>query len=111
MLYKFKSKTTGDLIMLEANGRRVLEVIGKDSSPGSGAKGIIEPAQMAAAITALHSAMDKEDADKEAASAAALANHEPAPQFDAISLRQRALPFIEMLRRCEKAGAQVVWGV
>jgi len=111
MLYKFKSKTTGDLIMLEANGRRVLEIIGKDTSPDSGAKGIIEPAQMPAAITALQLALVKEDADKEAANAAALANHEPPPKFDAISLRQRALPFIELLRRCEKAGAQVVWGV
>ena len=30
MLYKFKSKAAGDLIMLEPNGRRVLEIIGKD---------------------------------------------------------------------------------
>ena len=42
MLYKFKSKTTGDLIMLEPNGRRVLEVIGKEA----GLKGIILPEQM-----------------------------------------------------------------
>src|SRR5438128_398173 len=43
MLYKFKSKAAGDLIMLEPNGRRVLEIIGKDPAP----KGIIESAQMA----------------------------------------------------------------
>ncbi len=31
MLYKFKSKAAGDVIMLEPNGRRVLEIIGKDA--------------------------------------------------------------------------------
>ena len=33
MLYKFKSKSTADLIMLEPNGRRVLEIIGKTPGP------------------------------------------------------------------------------
>ena len=111
MLYKFKSKITGDVIMLEPNGRRVLEIIGKDTSSASAGKGIIEPDQMAAAIAALQAAVAREEADKKAAIAAALASNEPAPQLDAISLRQRALPFIEMLRRCEQAGAEVVWGV
>ena len=37
MLYKFKSRVTGDLIMLEPNGRQVLEIMGKDP----GASGII----------------------------------------------------------------------
>jgi regulator of protease activity HflC (stomatin/prohibitin superfamily) len=107
MLYKFKSKTTGDVIMLQPNGQRVLEIIGKDS----GGKGIILPAQMAAAITALETAIAQEEADRAAAVAQALADHEAAPRFEAISLRQRALPFIDMLRRCEKAGHEIVWGV
>jgi hypothetical protein len=35
MLYKFKSRSTGDLIMLEVNGRQVLEILGKDpDAPG-----------------------------------------------------------------------------
>jgi hypothetical protein len=107
MLYKFKSKTTGDVIMLQPNGRRVLEIIGKDS----GAKGIILPSQMAAAVTALEAAISQEEADRAAAVAQALADHEAPPRFEAISLRQRALPFIDMLRRCEKAGHEIVWGV
>lgn len=48
MLYKFKSKAAGDLIMLEPNGRRVLEIIGKDAGP----KGIILPEEMPGAIGA-----------------------------------------------------------
>ena len=39
MLYKFKSKAAGDLIMLEPNGRRVLQIIGKEPGP----KGIVLP--------------------------------------------------------------------
>lgn len=107
MLYKFKSKATGDLIMLEPNGRRVLEIIGKDAGP----KGIIESGQMAAAIAALESAVAKEEADHQAAADEAGAAGKGAPKAPDVSLRQRAVPFIDMLKRAEKAGADVVWGV
>ncbi len=107
MLYKFKSKAAGDLIMLEPNGRRVLEIIGKGASP----KGIIEPAQMPAAIAALESAIAREEADQQRAVEEAKAKGEVPPTFADVSLRQRAVPFIEMLRRCEKAGKDIVWGV
>ena len=33
MLYKFKSKATGDLIMLEQHGSLVLRLIGKEPAP------------------------------------------------------------------------------
>ena len=109
MLYKFKSKTTGDVIMLQPNGRRVLEIIGKDT--GAGDQGIILPDQMAAAIVALEAAIAREEADQKAAVADARERNETPPRFEAVSLRQRAVPFIEMLRRCEKAGSEIVWGV
>lgn len=108
MLYKFKSKATGDLIMLQTNGRRVLQIIGKDGSPE---KGIILPEQMSAAIQALQVAVAQEESEQAAAVAEALARHETPPRFEAIGLRQRTQPFIEMLRRCEKAEKEIVWGV
>ena len=107
MLYKFKSKATGDLIMLEPNGRRVLEIIGKDSGP----KGIVLPEQMPAAIAALERAIASEEAEQKAAVDEAKAKGQVPPRFDAVSLRQRAVPFIDMLKRCEKAGKEIVWGV
>jgi hypothetical protein len=107
MLYKFKSKAAGDLIMLEPNGRRVLQVIGKDPGP----KGIILPEQMAAAVQALEAEVAREEAQQQAAMDEAKARGEVPPRFDAVSLRQRAQPFVEMLRRSEKAGAEIVWGV
>ena len=50
MLYKFKSRATADLIMLEANGRQVLEIIGKTPDDEHG---IITVEQIPAAISAL----------------------------------------------------------
>jgi hypothetical protein len=107
MLYKFKSKAAGDLIMLQPNGRRVLEIIGKDPGP----QGIILPEEMPGAIRALEDAIAKEEAEHQAAIDEAKANGEVPPKFDAVSLRQRAVPFIDMLRRCEKEKKEIVWGV
>ena len=107
MLYKFKSKAAGDLIMLEPNGRRVLEIIGKDPGP----KGIIEPSQMPGAVAALEAAIAREEADYQAAVEDAKANGKVAPKAPDVSLRQRAVPFIDMLKRAQKAGADIVWGV
>ena len=114
MLYKFKSKATGDLIMLQPNGRRMLEIIGKISAgdgDGDADKGIILPEQMPAALAALTTAVAQEATDRKAALARALERNETPPRFEAISLRQRALPLMEMLQRCEKAGHAIVWGV
>ncbi|WP_019043618.1 DUF1840 family protein, partial [Comamonas testosteroni] len=53
MPYKFKSRATADLIMLDANGRKLLEIIGK--SPDE-VHGIITVEQIPAAIAALEAA-------------------------------------------------------
>ena len=107
MLYKFKSKAAGDLIMLEPNGRRVLQIIGKDPGP----TGIIEPNQMAGAVATLEAAIATEEAQQQAAIEEAQARGEVPPRFEGISLRQRAEPFIDMLRRCGQADTEIVWGV
>ena len=99
MLYKFKSKAAGDLIMLEPNGRRVLEIIGKDAGP----KGIILPEEMPAAMQTLEAAIAREEAEQKAATEEAKAKGEVRRAFDgAVSLRQRAVPFLDMLRRCRR---------
>ncbi|HSV54754.1 MAG TPA: DUF1840 domain-containing protein [Burkholderiaceae bacterium] len=107
MLYKFKSKAAGDLIMLEPNGRRVLEIIGKDAGP----KGIILPEQMAAAVSALQAAIDREEAEQKAVVDEAITKGDVPPPLESVLLRHRAMPFIDMLKRCEQAGKEIVWGV
>ena len=111
MLYKFKSKATADLIMLEANGKQILRIIGKEPAP----KGIVEVAEMPEAIEALHRAVQQEE-DALAqikAQKAQDTDEAKSPATDreqAVSLRQRATPFIEMLQRAHKAGKDLVWG-
>ena len=101
MLYKFKSKTEGDLIMLNANGRKVLEIIGKPP----GVQGIILVAEMSAAVNALQAAIALDAAARKAATVEAKVH-----EMDTVSLHQRAKPFMDMLRRCEKENADVIWG-
>lgn len=108
MLYRFKSRATGDLIMLEAAGRRVLEIIGKDAGPS----GIITVAQIPQAIAAIEAAI----ASDEAAGApqdddARTDDTAAAGSGDAMSLRRRSKPLLDMLRRCQREEADVVWGV
>jgi hypothetical protein len=112
-MYKFKSRVTGDLIMLEPNGRQILAIIGKTDTQTL-AKGIVLPQDMPAAIAALQAAIVADENARAAAIAQAKekgAKEESAPKLEGISLKQRALPFIEMLTRCHKADMEIVWGV
>lgn len=97
MLYKFKSKDMGNVIMLEPNGRQILEIIGKTPGP----KGIILPEQMPAAIQALEAAIALESSGRE----------DDGSKHDDVGLHQRAKPFIDLLRWNHKAGQEIVWGV
>lgn len=107
MIYKFKSKADGDLIMLEPSGRRVLEIIGKDGAP----KGIITSGQIPGAIGALERAIAHEEATRKPAGSEGAEQQEGHEPTVSVSLRQRAKPFLDMLRRCEAAQVDVVWGV
>ena len=107
MLYKFKSKATGDIIMLEPQGKQILTIIGKEP----GAKGIIEVHDMLQAIDALRAAVKKEEDAQAQAKAQAEQEGEPVPRFEGLGLRQRVVPFIDMLQRAHANDADVVWGV
>jgi Domain of unknown function (DUF1840) len=100
MIYKFKSKATGDVIMLGPNGDQMLRIIGREP----GVKGIIEVEHMAAAIDALQAAVRAEEVQAEAD------EDEAAPRAS-VSLRQRLWPVVDMLKRARDAGQPVVWGV
>ena len=102
MLYKFKSKNAGDVIMLEVTGRRILEIIGKDTER----TGIILVDQMLAAITAIDAAVASEERRAKEA-----AEQGVTPATDEPALRQRAVPFIDLLRRCHQDGHDITWGV
>ncbi len=111
MIYKFKSKATGDLIMLEDNGRVILTIIGK-GDPQTLKQGIVQPPEMPAAIAALQQAVIEEEARvQRKVDAAGDGGRSSASGGPAISLRQRSLPFIRMLERCHAENKEIVWGV
>ncbi len=106
-LYRFKSRETADLVMLEPDGKRILQLLGKDPTQ----PGIVTAAQLPQAIEALKAAVHEEEALQQMLNAEAAARGEPAPALATIGLRTRSAPFIEMLQRCQQAEVDVVWGV
>jgi len=113
MLYKFKSKATGDLILLEPQGKLILTLIGKEL----GAQGIVLPNEMPAAIAALQAAVMQEELAHQAAKDAAKAEAQTEGSKGAtdgartITLKQRVVPFIDILRRAHAEDKEVTWGV
>jgi hypothetical protein len=95
MIYKFKSKAAGDVSMLQPHGDQLMRLIGREPA----AKGIIETADMPAAIRALQEAaaqaQSPTDSDGERA----------------VGLKQRVWPMVEMMKRAHAAGEPIVWGV
>jgi len=107
MLYKFKSKATGDVIMLGPNGDQVMRIVGREPS----AKGIFEVGALGSVLTALEAAVAAEEAAGVKADEGVEGGGEAAAAAAAVSLRSRVWPLVEMLRRAQRAGEPVVWGV
>lgn len=107
MLYRFKSKASGDVVMLQPNGKQLLEILGKDPA----GPGIILPEQMPAAIQTLRDAVFEEEAEHQREVQEALARGEDTPDPSRITLRVRVTPFIELLQHSIREHAEVVWGV
>ena len=107
MIYKFKSKAAGDVIMMGPPGDDVLRLIGKAPA----AKGIIEVAAMAAAMSAIEQAVAADEAARAQAETDAAGEGRSLAPREGVSLRQRAWPLAEMMKRSMVAGADIVWGV
>ncbi len=107
MMYKFKSKAAGDVIMLQANGDQVMRILGKEPA----AKGILEAQSLPASAAALEAAVAAEEAVKNSAGDESPDDADAPAKRDAISLRQRVWPLVEMMKRAHAAGEDIVWGV
>ncbi|QKV51679.1 DUF1840 domain-containing protein [Comamonas antarctica] len=107
MPYKFKSRATADLIMLDATARRLLEIVGKDTE----GPGIITAEQIPGALAALEQAVRAEEARRaEAQQDEDEQDHGDATaKGEGVSLRQRTAPFVDMLKRSAAEGRDVTW--
>jgi len=96
MIYEFKSKAAGDVIMLQPHGDQLMRLIGREPA----AKGIIEVADMPAAMRALQDA--------------AARSQQPGDDANGerqVGLKQRVWPMVEMMKRSHAASEPIVWGV
>jgi hypothetical protein len=110
MIYKFRSKATGDVLMLGPQGDQCLRILGREPA----VRGILEPAAMDAALQALQQAVAEDerlrqgegpgDVSVEQEAAAQAAGRDP------VSLHRRLWPMVEMIRRAQAAGEPIVWG-
>jgi hypothetical protein len=107
MLYKFKSKAAGDVIMLGPTGDAVLRAAGREPAP----QGIFEAADLSAARAAIENAIAEDDTARAEAEVKARAEGVKLPKGDGLGLRQRAWPLVEMMKRAQAAGEPIVWGV
>lgn len=107
MIYRFKSKAAGDLIMMGPAGDSVLRIIGKEPA----ANGIVEARALPAAIGAIEQAVAAEEAARQQQKSADAPDDRTAASGDNVSLRQRVWPLLEMMRRSQAEDADIVWGV
>lgn len=101
MIYKFKSKAAGDLIMLGPQGDLLLGLLGR--APAR--QGIIEVADMPSAMAALQAAVLAQEAQGEDD------GEMPAGAEPRVTLSQRLWPMIQLLKQAQAAGEPIVWGV
>jgi hypothetical protein len=105
MLYRFRSKATGDILMLGPQAEQFFRALGREPTP----RGIIEVAAMPQSLQALRDAIEADDA------ARAMKDQDEAQREaagrDPLALWQRLWPLVEMLRRAQADGEPVVWGV
>ena len=115
MLFKFKSKACADLIMLEADGRRILRAMTGDDP----VKGIVRASDLTSALTRLETAVAQDEALRKARAERAaereagqdLGEEDEEAALPPVRLAQRAAPMQQMLRRCMAEEADLVWGV
>jgi Domain of unknown function (DUF1840) len=115
MSVTFKSKATGDLLMVTAHAEQMLQCIGKTAKE----PGILQVYQMDAALQTLRNLPHLSVAEEEALAEQADKNADtPAdassvnvPMSDGISLHKRARPFTQMIEAAKAADADIVWGV
>jgi hypothetical protein len=107
MIYRFKCKAAGDVLMTGPAGDELMRIIG--IKPG--AEGIIESAVMPAAIRAIEAAVVQDEATGEPAPMAPKLDAAAPEPAEAVSLRQRSWPLLEMMKRAKAEGQAIVWGV
>lgn len=102
----FKSKATGNLVMVSAHADALLQSLGKPPLSAS-PQGILEPQDMPVALAILNGL----PTDVPPPDAAQEDDEAPRGADEPVSLRKRAWPLIQMIERAQAANEPIVWGV
>jgi hypothetical protein len=100
MIYTFRSKAAGDLIMLGEHGDRVMTLLGREPA----VKGIFEARDLSALIARLEAAV----ADEPPPTAK---RGEEEDRGALVGMKTRVWPLVDMMKRARAAGEPIVWGV
>lgn len=102
MIYKFKSKACGDVLMLGPHGDQLLRLLGREPAT----QGVFEVAAMPTMVQVLEAAI----VQATQAPAADTTGQDEEGARD-VGLRQRLWPMIDMLKRAHAQQERIVWGV
>ena len=108
MIIIFKSRAAGDVVMFGDVARRLMEIMGKESSE----TGIVTVAQLPEAIARLRSAIDEDKARQRALGEDEEPKTEKTPQGgkrDFVPLFRRAAPLLELLQYSLREEVPVTW--
>ena len=110
MLIVFRSKASGDVLMLSQHALPVLQASGKVSGGDLPERGIFTAEQLDAAIAGIESAIHQSEdppefSEEELARQPDLAH----PMRQPVGFRQRAYPLLDMLRAAREKGYDVMW--
>ena len=114
MLITFTSKGAAEVVMYKEHAKRILDLLGKDTSRGvitaAEAPNAVDVLEKEIAETRKHQASDDMQRDVNAHHNANGddADHEG---LEVVSFSTRAYPLLEMLRAAKAGGYDVLWGV
>jgi cyclopropane-fatty-acyl-phospholipid synthase len=117
MIYQFETQAGGRITYTSVVGARLLHLIGKQPGP----RGVITVGEIPAAILALEAAVQREKEmtteQRQELEPHADESRRSDPRDDererepAVSLGQRAFPFIDLLKHALSVKVDVTWGI
>jgi hypothetical protein len=103
----FKSRADADLLIMQPVAGQLLRIVGHEPTE----RGILEAAQLPAAIAALEAAVAADNAAAKRTGTVDLDDMDDHHPEQRVGLAQRAWPLIQMMKRSVAEKADIVWGV
>ncbi|MGO3740961.1 DUF1840 family protein [Kerstersia sp.] len=106
MLVTFQSKAASDVLMLDKHALAVMHAAGRLVTEADLKRGVFSVEQLPGAIAALEAAIAAEAPAEESEDG----DQDPVhPMAQAVSLKQRAFPLLDMLRKARETEVPVLW--